>query len=234
MQNNTDLENISNGAHNFLAKVVNYEFPDISNILQLCADLTVEYDESHGVKHHLDVYQNAILIFSDLNLLEDKSVSSGDYYHMLDIIIYSSLLHDTIDHKYPNNLEEKIRKVNEFLNLVDPKAGDIKWIMDNISYSKEAKFGYPIHPNKYVQLARDIVSDADKLEALGEIGLRRCYEFCQVINPNANKSELTKMVVQHCHDKLLKIKDQYIRTVPGKNFATDRHQIIADFVSNNS
>lgn len=85
------------------------------------------------------------------------------------MIMYATLLHDTIDHKYTNNLNEKISKLNNFLIQRNKYTKYVEWIINNISYSKEFKSGYPIHIDTRVNLARDIVSDADKLEAIGQI-----------------------------------------------------------------
>ena len=201
---------------------------DIFDVFCLCAELTNEYDESHDLGHHADVFVNATNIYIQLIANDIPNEEVVTY------ITYAALLHDTIDYKYPNNLQNKIKKVDEYLkNKLGNVWLNVKWIIDNMSYSKEAKNGYPVHSNTDVQLARDIVSDADKLEAIGDIGIIRCTQYGRVAHPNANEKELKQLVIQHCHDKLLKIKDQYIRTVPGKLMAEPRHQVIADFVKNN-
>lgn len=202
---------------------------DIMNTISLCNELTAEYDESHDVNHHIDVFFHSINIYLDLkHTIENIEL-------ILPHILYASLLHDTIDYKYPKDLAQKQKRIEEYLeNNMDDKWLDVKWIIDNMSYSKEAKYGYPIHNNNMIQLARDIVSDADKLEAIGEIGIVRCTQFGKVLHPNASNEEILKLVVQHCHDKLLKLKDEYIRTEPGKRMAEPLHNIIVDFVKNNS
>ena len=195
---------------------------DIYDAFTLCAKLTEDYDESHNIEHHVNVYKNAIIIYKGIYDCTKE---------ILPLIIYASLLHDTVDSKYPDGLKNKIEKLDNFLKeKLSDKWTNVKWIIDNISYSKEAKFGYPLHTDPIVQLARDIVSDADKLEAIGEIGLLRCKQYSIAKNPTASKEEITKIVVQHCYDKLLKIKDLYIRTSTGKNLAEALHQIIVDYI----
>jgi len=200
---------------------------DIYDAFVLCAELTFDYDESHDISHHVDVFINSISIFKGLEMQNRR------YQDVLIMIIYASLLHDIIDHKYPNNLELKIKKVNDFLEQKLPDhSNNIKWIINNMSYKKESIFGYPCHIDKNVQLSRNIVSDSDKLEAIGDVGIRRCQQFSKNINPEATDNEINKMVILHCHEKLLKIKD-YMRTSVGKNMANERHIVIEEFIKKN-
>jgi len=229
-------------------------FDNIRDTILLCAELTREYDPSPDLRHHLDVLINATRIFQSIKSHSMAVLPGGpggvvvtdpifsvvnsnrNFNHLLCIIFYVCILHDTLDHKYPNNRQQKIDKVNHFLRSRLSKENwlGVKWIIENISYSKECQNGYPQHHQPIIQLGRDICSDADKLEALGHIGLTRCRQFnlnCQLNSPRSfTKEELDQIVVQHCHDKLLKLKDHYIRTVAGKLLAEPRHQIIVDFV----
>ena len=71
------------------------------------------------------------------------------------------------------------------------------------------------------QTYRNIISDADKLEALGEVGLRRCMQFSEAHNGN---------VIEHCHEKLLKLlPDGFIRTNAGKKLAVPGHEYILNY-----
>ena len=201
-------------------------------ILKTCFDLTKDYDESHNLNHHVSVVTNAIEIFSYEYLHGGKISEPRDLVKLRKIIIYASLLHDTIDYKYPNNLEEKGKILVEFLRekLADDWI-DVKWVIDNISYSKEIKNGYPQHTNFIVQIARDIVSDADKLEAIGSIGITRCKRFNLAMNPLITEEELVQVIVNHGNEKLIKLKDNFIRTTHGKLMAEPLHQIIVDYIS---
>lgn len=208
------------------------EIEKIGNVFNLTVELTSDYDESHDISHHVDVYKNAIIILKSFEESDKLQMNSNEYHYLCDLLMYSSLLHDTIDHKYKNRIEEKILCVDNFLkNTVPDKCADIKWIIDNISYSKENKNGYPLHQNKIIQLARDIVSDADKLEAIGNKGLERCYQFTIASNPGVSDENITKLVVEHCHDKLLRLKDNFIRTDKGKDMAQPLHMILVNFVN---
>ena len=80
-------------------------------------------------------------------------------------------------------------------------------LIDNVSFSKEDKIRkglcsapeiYPeLHP--YLQALRD----ADRLEAIGQIGIERCIEFTKSIGGNVPAD-----VVTHCYEKLLRLYDE--------------------------
>ena len=190
---------------------------DLFSILNLCSECTKNYDNSHGYDHHIKVFQNCIEILEDI-IHTIPSQNNKDF--LLKLITFSSLLHDTIDHKYQNNNREILEKfLSEKLN--SEEFNYVFWIIDNISYSKEVKNGYPVHINELVQLARNIVSDADKLEAIGIIGIERCKEYTESKNPTADKDTITNLVIQHYHEKL-KTLDNYIHTDKGRNLAIPR------------
>jgi len=78
------------------------------------------------------------------------------------------------------------------------------------------------------------VSDADKIEALGEVGLNRCFCFTRASNPTLDENQIKSLVVQHAKDKLIKLKDHFIRTPKGKELASAPHEVIGDFIKNNT
>lgn len=206
--------------------VKNWEDFDFRPVLELCSELTNGYDESHDVYHHVNVFRTAIKIAVHFCWVDARDP-------LLRWVFYATLLHDTIDHKYPNDIDVKRKKLEDFVLNISPVQSDylpVLWIIDNISYSKEVKNGYPIHTNFEIQLARNIVSDADKIDALGHVGIQRCKQFAKEKNPGLSEEEITKLVVEHCHEKLLKLKDNYIRTFVGKELAKEGHDIIQQFV----
>lgn len=201
---------------------------DIRNIVDLTATLTAEYDESHDVYHHLRAYNNARIILADCQ-------KSEDFNDILIMVTYAILLHDTIDHKYLTNIESKKNQLLIFLITTVGLylAADIMWIIENMSYSKERELGYPVASNTIIQLARDIASDADKIEALGEIGIKRCREYTKYANPNLSESELVKEVIKHCNEKLL-ILHKFIRTKKGIDCAKIHTAYIRDYIEANT
>ena len=129
-------------------------------------------------------------------------------------------MHDVFDHKYTTVEEAKdgMAKIEAFLTTQkyhSSEVATIRLICENISYSKEKRGALAVLTETDGFL-RDIVSDADKLDAIGNAGIERCRDFSRHIAPNADAVELERMVVEHMHDKLLKLNEQYIRTDAGK------------------
>ena len=79
---------------------------------------------------------------------------------------------------------------------------------------------------------RDIVSDADKLDAVGYAGIERCRDFSKHRAPNASCEEIEENVVEHMHDKLLKLLDQYIRTDSAKTIGKPLQKEMLDYLEN--
>ena len=86
--------------------------------------------------------------------------------------------------------------------------------------------------NKITFLIRDIVSDADKLDAIGYAGIERCRDFSKYRSPNASCEEIEENVVEHMHDKLLKLLDQYIRTDSAKTIGKPLQKEMLDYLEN--
>jgi uncharacterized protein len=182
------------------------------NLLNFVETNTSQFDESHDVNHALAVYNNAIDIAShELPGFDD------------DIIQYSSLLHDVCDHKYENSISKA--ELNDFIKsqLSPQKAMVVIDIINNISYSQELK-GLRRTLEPPYNIYQDIVSDADKLEALGQVGLQRCITFTLERN-----GVVPQDVIIHCHEKLLHLKDNFIRTTRGRLLAIPLHNVIAEY-----
>jgi len=172
---------------------------------------TSQFDESHDYNHALRVYENALIIIK------------GEKYDLdIQVIQYCALLHDVRDHKYTSSVSEE--KLLQFMiSGLGEKRGLIAMdIIDNVSYSKQIK---GLRKENVCQPYLDIISDADKLEAIGPIGLQRCIVF------NKSKQLPIENVIFHCHEKLLKLKDEFIVTKTAKDLAEPLHQFIVDYVN---
>lgn len=176
------------------------------------------FDDTHDFNHVVKVCENAFKILNDIHLSYDQ-----------DIIIYSAILHDVCDHKYPNSISVEVRDNFIIESLGIEKARKVKLIIDNVSYSKESKGLCDKIEDEDTAFYLDVIRDADRLEALGSEGLRRCIEFTRL-----RGGKVPEDVVAHCHDKLLKLADHYIKTIPGKRMAAPLHQEILAYVQANS
>ena len=181
----------------------------IEKIKKFVIDNTLDRDNSHGYIHMLNVYNNSMKILSNINEL------SEDILRWVTIV---SLLHDVADHKYDKdgNLSKKVK---DFLYSYDYHNTENLWkCIECISFSKEKLLGKRYYekllpPNFCI--VRDIVSDADKLEALGLIGLERCEIYIKhKSKENLKDHDIVKKILLHCEEKLFLLKD-YMRTEYG-------------------
>lgn len=179
-------------------------------------------DASHGFGHAQAVAHHAQYIARELGIIDERQ---------LRIVMLTAWLHDVADHKYDRDGLLK-REVDYFLRIHVPEdAALISAIIDRVSYSKE------VHAREQGCLdwqevlgdegilLRTIVSDADKLEALGKQGLDRCVLYARHVHGAETAPELLAQYVrEHAQEKLLRLKDHFIRTEPGKRLAEPLHQ----------
>lgn len=115
-------------------------------------------DESHALRHSMEVYQFAKNIY-------DSQVELNPYLEpQKEIILCSAILHDMCDKKYMNE-KEGIDKMNLFMKDYIPpdKLNIINKIITTMSYSTVKKNGYP-ELGEY-NIAYHIVREADLLAA---------------------------------------------------------------------
>lgn len=154
----------------------------------------------------------------------------------------ASLLHDLIDRKIKNSINPNCEKFEDFFNKLEISSSDkneILYIINNLSFSN-------MIGNKNIKITKEFsaVSDADKIDALGAIGIARAFSyggkhgdplFDPDIKSNLNitQEEYKDMkrktsVINHFDEKLLKL-DQYIITKTGKEIAKPRIEILKKF-----
>ena len=182
----------------------------------------------HDWFHILRVWNNAKLI------LKNETVDTF-------IVELGALLHDIADSKFYNG-DETIgpKMAREFLESQQVEASTIihlENIITNISYKGgnfNQKFNSP-------ELA--VVQDADRLDAIGAIGIARCFNYGgfknrPLYNPeikpklNQTKEEYkhsTAPTINHFYEKLLLLKDR-MNTRSGKKIAEERHQYMETFL----
>ena len=195
-------------------------------VRKVCADR----DESHGYEHMKTVAETARTIVQ-------LDFSNTDWELMNDAITVA-WLHDIADPKY-----DKDGKLYEM--LVEwgwGRIGNFHRILkaiDLVSFSSENKailVGTPINYadllGKHFAIVRQIVSDADKLEAIGKIGIDRCLQYTRHANPGHTEEQIIADVNKHAEVKLKRLADEFIRTPTGKNRAYLKHlellQALAD------
>ena len=169
--------------------------------------------ETHGF-NHMDKIANLASYIADKENL--NSAASFD-------CVIIALLHDVADHKYDNGDLKK--KLEAFLdeNFQEKKEFYLNAV-DRISYSKEVKNGKEWLETLGADglVIRNVVSDADKLEAIGKNGLERCYQYGR--SQGLDIDEASAHVVKHAEEKLLKLAEHFIRTKTGKELAEKLHK----------
>jgi len=138
----------------------------------------------------------------------------------------AALLHDVDDHKLsPETSAGKLRAA-KFLHSHDigvEKAAHILHIIDTVSFSANKGASETIE-GKCVQ-------DADRLDAMGAIGIARTFAFGGSRGRRIHDPEGVDKTtsIQHFYDKLLLLKDR-MNTVSGKSMALRRHEYMCRFL----
>lgn len=159
----------------------------------------------------------------------------------LEVIELSALLHDIADPKFHNGDETLALKISQnFLEEIHVNAELIEqvlFVIKNISFKNRAEV--PENPPLELQ----IVQDADRLDAIGAIGIARTFNFGGFknnlmyhpeIKPNLgmNKEEYKKSngtTINHFYEKLLLLKD-LMNTETAKKIASERHNFMLQFL----
>ena len=182
----------------------------------------------HDWFHILRVWKNAKLIALNENVDEF-------------IVELGALLHDIADSKFHNGDETVGPKIaREFLekqHVDNSIIIHIENIITNISY-KGGNFD-----QKFKSPELDVIQDADRLDAIGAVGIARCFNYGgfknrSLYNPeikpklNLTKEEYKKSntpTINHFYEKLLLLKDR-MNTETGKKIAEERHQYMETFL----
>jgi uncharacterized protein len=183
----------------------------------------------HDWFHIQRVYKNALLIAKGENCDET-------------VVKLGALLHDIADSKFHGGDETVGPKVaREFLEsegVSETIISHVIQIIDNISF-KGGKT-----EKKFSSIELDIVQDADRLDAIGAIGIARAFNYGgfknrTMYNPEiAPKLNMTKEeykssqapTINHFYEKLLLLKDK-MNTQTGKQIAEQRHHYMQGFLA---
>lgn len=183
----------------------------------------------HDWFHIERVYKNALLIAND---------TTCD----LLVVELAALLHDIADSKFHEG-DETIgpKTARLFLTSENVPADTIDQvvkIIENISY-KGGNF-----EKNYFSIELDIVQDADRLDAIGAIGIARTFHYGGFKNRALYDPEIAPLIsmtreeykqntaptINHFYEKLLLLKDK-MNTETGKKLASERHRFMELFLA---
>ncbi len=177
----------------------------ISEASDYVKDLFAGNSDGHGADHTMRVYRNAQKIMEAYPEADDFIVS------------LSALLHDADDHKLfntENNLNARL-----FMEKNDLPPDTIEQIcmtINSVSFSKN-------RGRSPETLEGKIVQDADRLDAIGAIGIARTFAY------GGNAGRPLADSIKHFYDKLLLLKNE-MNTEAAKDIAQKRHEYMTGFL----
>lgn len=158
-----------------------------------------------------------------------------------EVVELAALLHDIADPKFHNGDETLALKVSrEFLEgqqASEEVIGQVLFIIKNISFKNRGDVPQDL------PIELKIVQDADRVDAIGAIGVARTFNFGGFKNNpmydpnvkpklNMSKEEYKKSngtTINHFYEKLLLLKD-LMNTEKGKEIAAERHDFMLNFL----
>ena len=177
----------------------------ITNAIAYIQKLFADNADGHDAEHSIRVYHNALQI----------AQAYPDCGH--EVIALAALLHDVDDHKLFHT--ESNANARSFLedNGFSPEQMDqICEIINSVSFSKN-------RGKRPASVEGMIVQDADRLDAIGAVGIARTFAFGGRHNRTLASS------VSHFHEKLLLLKDM-MNTQEAKELAGKRHAFMEQFL----
>lgn len=191
-------------------------------------------DASHDASHAFRVRDLALSL----------AVEEGLESQSLEIVELAALLHDIGDYKYNKNFIEDTLIVEGFLEEEGVEEIKKKKILDII---KGMGFKNELLQKTCIDCSLEfgLVQDADRLDAIGAIGIARCFTYGGSTNqilhdpeiaPRQNLSKEKYMnkdekqtTINHFHEKLFKLKD-IMKTEAGRRRAEKRHKFMEVFI----
>ena len=160
----------------------------------------------------------------------------------IEVIELAALLHDISDHKFNGGQLDEGGKVAYSIlkehGASDDLAVKVRYIVDNISY-KGANTKVEMNT-----LEGKIVQDADRLDAIGAIGIARTFAYggnknqpmyepalsAQLHDTFESYAESKTSTVNHFYEKLLLLKDR-LNTKTAQEIGEKRHQLMEQFLA---
>ena len=158
------------------------------------------------------------------------------------VVALAALLHDIADPKF-NNGDETLgpNLAQSFLQSIaveEESVNHVKMIIQHMSFKNS------FDENSFTSKEMQIVQDADRLDAIGAIGIARAFTYGgfknrvlydPAIKPEEHLSKesyknTTAPTINHFYEKLLLLKDM-MNTAAGKKIAAKRHQFMLDYLN---
>ena len=202
----------------------------IENTIDFVKETLKDAEGGHDWFHIERVYKNAVLIS------KDESVDAF-------VVSLGALLHDIADPKFFNGDETVGPKIATKFLVEQNVAKDVITHVINIIKHISFKNSLETNGKKFTSKELEVVQDADRLDAIGAIGIARCFNYGGFKNralydpevlPNLNMSKeeyknSSAPTINHFYEKLLLLKDK-MNTVTGQQIAAERHLFMELFL----
>ena len=204
----------------------------IEKTIEYVRDELGEAEGGHDWFHIQRVFRNTLLIARE----EEVDVL---------VVSLAALLHDIADAKFHGG-DEKVgpQKADSFMKSLKIQAKTrrhVVKIIRNISYKNS--LGSKSKKKPFSSRELQVVQDADRLDAMGAIGIARAFSYGGYAGrklydpeippkPKMSKEEYKKSkgpTINHFYEKLLLLKDR-MNTAAGKKLAERRHQFMLDYL----
>lgn len=197
----------------------------IEKVSRFVMDAMQHHDSGHGWSHVERVARMALHIHECEGRGDRLTVELG------------ALLHDVGDHKFAaHDGPEEIRRLLGSHGVTSGVIAEVVRINENISFSK----GKRADP---ASIELQIVQDADRLDAMGAIGIARAFNYggfkgndiydprVRIADPPLLPGTSSKSVstVHHFYDKLLLLRN-LMNTPTGRRLADERHDYMVRFL----
>lgn len=213
------------------------------NTVRYVKDILSEAEAGHDWNHVQRVYQNTLAI------LEEEERSGGHQNGVAVLAVWGALLHDVADEKFhPEPDHPNRHSVERFvaqLPFSDLQKAGINHLIEWVSFKNS------FDGDRSEELAKDpswtkalhILRDADRLDALGAVGLARAFHYGGYKNRLFFDQEILPVVykdskayhksaaptINHFYEKLLRLKGS-MHTQAGKKEAENRHQFLLQYL----
>lgn len=181
-------------------------------------------DGSHDIAHILRVFKNAMRI---------HAIEGGDGK----VLAAATLLHDCVSVEKNSPLRAQASRMAA--EKAESILKDMRWSESRITSAAHAIMAHSFSANIAPEtIEAKILQDADRLDAIGAIGVARCFYIGgrmnsglhDVADPAADHRELDDkaFAIDHFPIKLFKLADGF-QTATGRKMAEERHGRLVEF-----
>ncbi|KAJ3301446.1 hypothetical protein HDV03_000839 [Kappamyces sp. JEL0829] len=178
-----------------------------------------QFDSSHDFAHVNRVRKMALRL----------AVEELALFPSIDLVLVevAALLHDVNDHKYHPQTDATKDVIFDLVlgwGADEQMARQVSLVVKHCSYSYETKHGHTSAYQEAMLLPEArIVQDADRLDAIGAIGIARCFTF------GATRGRSLEDGIEHFKEKLVHLASM-MKTQTGRGLAQERTRRIKTFM----